>query len=89
MIDLSEQIKKLEESPRKDLNIIALYLEKKHIDIKNAAQLKAVINRHIRSAVKIAKGEFEDSQILKALEKAKKSMPEDWTIETVYKYLTK
>jgi hypothetical protein len=83
---LKEEIGKLEESPRRDLNIIALYLEEKKPDIRNKGQFSTTLKRHLRSAKQLIP--FEDSQIIEGMKKAKK-MTEEWTLETIIKYVTK
>lgn len=87
--NLKTEIKKLEDSSRKDLNIVALYLEMKRPRINNKAQFNTVLRRHLKPAGLIAKGEFEDAQIVSAAKKAQEKVPDEWTLETVYKYITK
>lgn len=84
---LKDQIKKLEDNPRRDLNIIALYLEKKKPDIRTAQQLQSALKRHLRAAKALSA--FDDDQILKACATAEKEYPKIWTIETLVKLLTK
>lgn len=84
---LKEEIEKLYESTRRDLNIIALYLEERNPDLKNKEQFNAAIKRHIKPA--IALKSFTDNQILKAVSYAKKEYKDVWTIETLIKILTK
>lgn len=83
---LDEEIRKLEESDRRDLNIIALYLDIRKPDLKSKEQFQVAIRRHLRPAKILSP--FTDDQILKGVEKAKKQTSE-WTIETVGKMLTK
>lgn len=84
---LKEEIKKLEESPRRELNIIGFYVDKKKPDIQSKAQLSVLIKRHLRPAKNLV--EFKDSQILKASAIAEKEYPKLWTIETLVKILTR
>ena len=86
VFSLKDEIKKLEDSTRRDLNIIALYLEKRNPDIRTKAQLSIAIKRHLRPAKDLSA--FEDSQIIKGFELAKKSTA-DWVLETAVKMLTK
>lgn len=83
---LKEEIQKLEDNPRRDLNIIALYLEEKKPDLKNKAQLQVAIKRHLRAAKSLVP--FTDNQIIDAVLKAKR-ITEDFTLETLVKVLTK
>lgn len=83
---LSEEIKKLEENKRRDLNIIALYFEERKPDIQNSDQFSVALKRHLRDAGSLKP--FSDSQILEGVKKAKKQTAE-WTLGTVAKMLTK
>ena len=80
-------IKALEDSPRRDLNIIALYLEKRRPDIRTREQMHAAIKRHIRAAKSLVP--FQDDQIIRACREAEREYPKMWTIETLVKILTK
>lgn len=84
--DLKTEITKLEESSRRDLNIIALYFDEKKPDIRNRAQYQVAIKRHLRPAKLLSP--FTDDQILRAARKAGEKYPE-WTIETLVKLVTK
>lgn len=83
---LKEEIKKMEENQRRDLNIIALYFEEKKPDINTKEQLSVAIKRHLRAAKDLIP--FTDSQILVAVKKAR-AMRVEWTLETLVKILTK
>lgn len=85
-MELKDEIRKLEDSPRRELNIIALYFDERKPDLKNKEQLQVAIKRHLRAAKNLIS--FTDDQILKAVPKAKKSTSE-WTLETLMKILTK
>ena len=84
---LKEEIKKLEDSPRRDLNIVALYFEHRKPDLQNREQYEIALKRHLKPAGVLKN--FTDTQILKALDYAKKEYKEMWTIETLEKILTK
>lgn len=81
-----EYIKKLEDSPRRDLNIIALYLEKRKPNILNIKQMRTTVKRHLRPAKDLIP--FTNDQIIDAIPIAKK-LSEGWTLETLIKVLTK
>lgn len=85
--NLKNEIKKLEENKRRDLNIIAFYLERRKPDIQNKAQLQVVLRRHLKPARDLKP--FTDEQILKACKLAEKEYPKFWTLETLVKILTK
>jgi hypothetical protein len=84
---LKEEIKKLEDSPRRELNIIALYFDNRKPDLQNKAQYEQALKRHLKPA--IALKPFTDTQILKAVDYAKKEYKDIYTIETLIKILVK
>jgi hypothetical protein len=83
---LKNEIQKLEDSPRRDLNIIALYFEERKPDLRSKEQLAIALKRHLRAAQDLKP--FTDAQILSAVKKAKDFVP-GWTLETLLKILTK
>lgn len=83
---LVTEIKKLDDSPRRDLNIISFYLEKRKPDIRSKEQLAQAIKRHVRAANSLKS--FTDEQIVEGARKAK-AMTAEWTLETILKILTK
>ncbi|MGV8131543.1 MAG: replication protein [Candidatus Pacearchaeota archaeon] len=84
---LKEEIGKLEDSARRDLNIIALYLDHRKPDLQTREQYEETLKRHLKPAGKLKS--FTNDQILKALSYAKKEYNEIYTIETLLKILTK
>lgn len=83
---LREEIGKLEESSRRELNVIALYLDERKPGIESRDQLSVAIKRHLRAAGQLKV--FSDDQIIGAIPKAKE-ITAGWTIETLVKVLTK
>lgn len=83
---LKEEIKKLEDSARRDFNIIALYFDERKPKFENHAQYQVALHRHLRDAATLKP--FTDEQILTATKKAKREYPE-WTLGTLVKLLTK
>lgn len=84
---LKKEIKKLEDSPRRDLNIIALYLEERQPEIENKSQYDSILKRHLKPAKELIP--FSDKQILKALNYCKKEYKDIYTLETLLKVLSK
>lgn len=84
--NLKESIKNMENNARRDINIIALFLDKKMPDIRSADQLNTTIKRHLRAAKLLSP--FSDNQILDAIPKAER-LTSQWTLETLTKILTK
>jgi hypothetical protein len=85
-VSLENAIKKLEDNPRRELNIIALYFEERKPDLQNKDQYQIAVRRHLRAAIQLKP--FTNDQILKGLKRAKESTP-DYTLETIVKMLTK
>lgn len=86
-LSLPEAIKKLEDSPRRDLNIIALFFEHRKPDLRTNQQFRIAVKRHLRAASQLVS--FADEQILKALREAKREYGDKYTLETLVKLLTK
>ncbi len=84
---LKDEIKKLEDNKRRDLNIIAFYLERRKPDIRTKAQLQVVLRRHLRAARDLKP--FNDDQILNACKTAEREYPKMYTLETLVKILAK
>ena len=84
---LKEEIQKLEESPRRDLNIVALYLDHRKPDLQTRPQFEQSLRRHLKPAGQLK--EFSDDQIVRALNYAKKEYKDIYTLETLLKILLK
>lgn len=84
---LEAEIKFLEDSNRRDFNVIALYFENRRPTFENKKQYNFAFRRHLKDA-KVLK-EFSDTQILEALKYAKKEYPKIYTVGTLVKILTK
>lgn len=84
---LKEEIKKLEDNPRREMNIIALYFENRKPDLQSKEQYSQALKRHLKAA--IALKPFNDTQILKALDYCKKEYKDIYTLETLLKIITK
>lgn len=90
--DLKEYIKELRESNQKHLELIGFYMHYRFDSLKNKIKTKkqaqSVIKRHLRPAKQLL--DWDDEQISQAVaEVSKKNSDIDWTLETVYKHLTK
>lgn len=83
---LKEEIKKLEENSRRDLNIIGLYFDQRKPDLRTKEQFAVAFKRHLRAAKDLKP--FDDNQIMDAIKKAKEFVP-GWTLDTLLKILTK
>lgn len=84
---IKEEIKKLEDNPRREMNIIALYFEHRKPDLQSKEQYSQALKRHLKAA--IALKPFNDTQILKALDYCKKEYKDIYTLETLLKIITK
>lgn len=83
--NLKTEIAKLEESNRRDLNIIAFYIQEKGIKVENPDQLGVIIRRNLRVAKDLKV--FDDARIVTAKEIAKKKFEDLWTLETILKII--
>ena len=94
VFSFSEEKKKLEDNERRDLNIIALFMEYRAKSlqgkVKTPLQLTYFIKRHLRAAKQLKEAEYTDEQLLSAFDAVSvKYRDIDWTLETVGKELTK
>lgn len=78
-------------------DIIATFIRQKKLPITNSKQLSNVIGRHGKAA-KLLSGAYTNEEIIKIMKKLnaenerKRNRGEEemaWTLETVFKYLTK
>lgn len=86
VFDLKKEIAILEDSPRRDLQIIGLYLKQRKVDIRSKLQLSGAIKRHARAAKELKS--FDDDQIIRGFRRAAEQTA-GWTIETAVKMVTK
>lgn len=86
VFSLKNEIQKLYESPRRDLNLIGWYFEKRQPDIRTKGQLQSALRRHLRAAKELSP--FTDDQLGKAWRYVASEYPE-WTLETLLKKLVK
>ena len=94
---LEEKLKDMEKIENSAMDIIASFIREKNLKIENSKQLSNVITRYIRVAQKLS-GAYTNKQIFYAVDKIKKDNEYrakkgesvvDFTLETVYKQLTK
>lgn len=91
---LEEKLKEMESQENTYLDIIATFIREKPVKIENSKQLSAVISRYCRVG-KALSGAYTNRQIFDAAEKIRKENKKrpgnevDWTLETIYKTLTK
>lgn len=82
-----DYIKKLEDDKRRGLQVIGFYLKEKKINCDTRGEAQATVRRYLKVASQIQ--HFSDDKIVEATEKVKKDYPDMWTLETIYKQLTK
>lgn len=92
--NFEEELKKMEDSETRHINIIALYMDYRRktlkVNIQNGEQLSLFIKRHARSASQLAKAKYTDEQLVEAFDITKRKCADiDWTLETIVKHLTK
>jgi hypothetical protein len=84
---LADELKKLENSNRRDWNVIGFILENRKPEILTREQYMNWFMRYMKIAPKLK--HYTDAQLVKACDYAKKEYPEIWTGETLLKILTK
>lgn len=84
---LKEEIQKLYDNKRRDLNIIGLFFEYRNPKFETKKQYEIALRRHLKPAGELAN--FSDNQIIKAIDYAKKEYKDIYTLETIIKILTK
>jgi len=84
---LKEYLKRMENDKRRHVNVIGHYFEEKGLKFNNEAEAQSAIRRHLRPAIEVAK--FTDKDIVRATDQAKKEYGEKFTIETIWKVLTR
>ncbi len=94
---VEDELQKLESKENSAMDIIATFIRKKGVQIENKKQLQNVIRRYVRIANQLS-GAYTNKQIFDATNKLikdnefrrRKGEEEiDFTLETVYKQLTK
>ena len=92
-----DYIKKLENSNKKYLDIIATYIRVKKLPVDNIGQAQAIVKRNVKIANELK--DFPDDKIIRSMEKLQKNYERDyriqgdnafkWTLESVLKELIK
>lgn len=85
--NLKDEIRKLMENPRRELRIIGWFINEKRITLKNKEQFQVTIKRHLKPAKLLVA--FEVPQLKSAADNADRQIGNKWTLETLYKLLTK
>ena len=78
--------KELEDSTRRELNIIALYWDYKKPVLNSIEQARNEIKRNLRAANSLKP--YEDARLIKTIEYLQKQANFKWTLETILKYIT-
>lgn len=82
-----ELLKVYSEDENYVLNILAYYCQIKGIKADTWGEAKTILSRHTKGAQAIK--HFPVEKIKKVMDKLNRDMPQEFTLETVYKYLTK
>lgn len=85
--NLKEEIKKLMDSDRRELRIIGWFISEKRVTLKNKEQFQTTLKRHLRASKLLIP--FEVAQLKSAADNADRQIGNKWTLETLYKLLTK
>ena len=85
-----EYLTKMDSDPREHVQLIAYYFRKRGLKFDTDLEVSEAISRHSRYAVKVTK--FGKEKVFKAVDECEKMLKKDgikYTIETIYKMLTK
>lgn len=85
--NIKDEIQKMMQNPRRELRIIGWFINEKKISLKNKEQLSTTIRRHLRAAKLLVS--FEVPQLKTAADNADRLVGTKWTLETLWKLLTK
>lgn len=94
---IEDELSKLEGKENSPMDIIATFIRKKGLVIENKKQLQLIIRRYVRIANQLS-GAYTNKQIFDAAKKIisdnesrdRRSQEQiDWTLETIFKQLTK
>lgn len=92
---LEEKLQEMEKKEGGYLDFIASFIREKPVSAENAKQLSGIIGRYVKVA-KLLEGAYTPTQVFAAIDAVKKDndrrRPDDkvdWTLNTVYKKLTK
>jgi len=83
--NFKREIDKLLDSKSKTYNIVGHYITEKGFKFENKTQFVPFLLRNLKSA-KLLNG-YDSRQITKAFDYCKKKWPDDWTLETVVKWI--
>lgn len=72
----------------KYMDLIGAYLDRRKCVFATKEAFREAVRRHVKMAHTL-KDNFTESEIDRGMDLAEKKFPEEWTLETVYKQLTK
>ena len=84
--DFKKYLEEIENQPRRDLSIIALYWKFKKFNFTNKKQAEVELRRSLRAAKDLEP--FEDDKIWRTMEWLSKNANFKWVLESVGKYIT-
>ncbi|OGE44775.1 hypothetical protein A3E67_03685 [Candidatus Daviesbacteria bacterium RIFCSPHIGHO2_12_FULL_38_25] len=84
--DFKKYLEEMENQPRRDLSIIALYWKFKKFSFTNKKQAEVQLKRSLRAAKDLEP--FEDEKIWKTMEWLSRNADFKWVLESVGKYIT-
>jgi len=84
--DHQEEVTKLLDSDRRDLNLIGYFMQQKGLTYETYEEFQVAIRRNLRAAKDLAA--FSDAKIRDAVKRAKQEYSSIWTLETAVKILT-
>lgn len=82
-----EYLEKMHSHHQRHIQVVAFFFAEKGLAFKTLEQTRAAIKRHVRAARALAV--FDDDEVFRAADEAKREYPKLWTLETLLKILTK
>jgi len=95
--NLEDKLQEMEKMENSYLDIIATFIREKPVVVENAKQLSAIISRYCRISKKLS-GAYTNKQIFETVKKIQADNQDkkrrgneqiEWSVDTIYKYLTK
>jgi hypothetical protein len=85
----SEYLKSMDDNPQEHIQLIAHYFRKRKVKFDTDFEVQEAISRHARASLKVIK--FGNEKVFKAIDQCvlMENKGIQWTLETVYKQLTK
>lgn len=86
-INWPEYLESMDKNPQLHVQLIGYYFKRRKISYDTHGEVQEAISRHSKAAVRVAK--FGKAKVFEAMDRCDRMNGIRWTLETVYKELTK